>query len=76
MLHLPNKAPDAQFHFTLGGDKVEYLSKWYNIYALLDLVTFVGVASPGYTLHTPYPLTTVEIPEFAVSSSLLRVRYK
>ncbi|MGK0537479.1 nicotinate-nucleotide adenylyltransferase, partial [Bacillus sp. 'calajunan'] len=44
--------------------------------ALLDLVTFVGVARPGYTLRTPYPITTVEIPEFAVSSSLLRQRYK
>ena len=55
---------------------VEYLPKWYNIEALLNLVTFVGVARPGYTLHTPYQITTVEIPEFAVSSSLLRERYK
>lgn len=41
---------------------VEYLPKWYNIEALLNLVTFVGVARPGYTLHTPYKITTVEIP--------------
>lgn len=76
MLQLTKKHPDVQFHFIIGGDMVEYLPKWYNIEALLDLVTFVGVARPGYTLHTPYPITTVEIPEFAVSSSLLRERYK
>ncbi|MDH4420515.1 MULTISPECIES: nicotinate-nucleotide adenylyltransferase [Bacillus] len=76
MLQLTKKYPDVQFHFIIGGDMVEYLPKWYNIEALLDLVTFVGVARPGYTLHTPYNITTVEIPEFAVSSSLLRERYK
>ena len=62
MLQLTKKHPDVQFHFIIGGDMVEYLPKWYNIEALLDLVTFVGVARPGYTLHTPYPITTVEIP--------------
>ena len=62
MLQLTKKYPDVQFHFIIGGDMVEYLPKWYNIEALLDLVTFVGVARHGYTLHTSYPITTVEIP--------------
>ncbi|PEB43237.1 nicotinate-nucleotide adenylyltransferase [Bacillus pseudomycoides] len=76
MLQLTKKHPDAQFHFIIGGDMVEYLPKWYNIEKLLQLVTFVGVARPRYTLNTPYEIVTVEIPEFAVSSSLLRERYK
>ena len=63
MLQLTKKYPDVQFHFIIGGDMVEYLPKWYNIEALLNLVTFVGVARPGYTLHTPYQITTVEIPD-------------
>ena len=46
MLQLTKKYPDVQFHFIIGGDMVEYLPKWYNIEALLDLVTFVGVARP------------------------------
>lgn len=61
MLQLTKKYPDVQFHFIIGGDMVEYLPKWYNIEALFNLVTFVGVARPGYTLHTPYKITTVEI---------------
>ncbi|MFK4466952.1 nicotinate-nucleotide adenylyltransferase [Bacillus sp. RC252] len=75
MVQLTEKYPDVQFHFIIGGDMVEYLPKWYNIEKLLKLVTFVGVARPGYTLHTPYDIVKVEIPEFAVSSSLLRERY-
>ncbi|HEK9101443.1 TPA: nicotinate-nucleotide adenylyltransferase [Bacillus pseudomycoides] len=76
MLQLTKKHPDVQFYFIIGGDMVEYLPKWYNIEKLLQLVTFVGVARPGYTLNTPYEIVTVEIPEFAVSSSLLRKRHK
>ncbi|MGF9963239.1 nicotinate-nucleotide adenylyltransferase [Bacillus rhizoplanae] len=75
MLQLTKEHPDVQFHFIIGGDMVEYLPKWYNIDELLKLVTFVGVARPGYTLSTPYKIVKVEIPEFAVSSSLLRERF-
>lgn len=75
MLQLTKEYQDVQFHFIIGGDMVEYLPKWYKIDELMKLVTFVGVARPGYTLTTPYPIVTVEIPEFAVSSSLLRERY-
>ncbi|MEH7461254.1 nicotinate-nucleotide adenylyltransferase [Bacillus thuringiensis] len=74
MLQLTKEHPDVQFYFIIGGDMVEYLPKWYNIDELLKLVTFVGVARPGYTLSTPYDIVTIEIPEFAVSSSLLRER--
>lgn len=75
MLQLTKEYQDVQLYFIIGGDMVEYLPKWYKIDELMKLVTFVGVARPGYTLATPYPIVKVEIPEFAVSSSLLRERY-
>lgn len=75
MLQLTKKHPEMQFYFIIGGDMVEYLPKWYNIDKLLQLVTFVGVARPGYTLRTPYPIATIEIPEFAISSSIVRERF-
>ena len=75
MLQLTKKHPDVQFHFIIGGDMVEYLPKWYNIEALLDLVTFVGVVKTR--LYIAYTLSYHHCKfEFAVSSSLLRERYK
>ena len=47
MLQLTKKYPDVQFHFIIGGDMVEYLPKWYNIEALLNLVTFVELQDLG-----------------------------
>lgn len=76
IVQLTKKHPDTEFYFIIGGDMVEYLPKWYNIAELLQLVTFVGVTRPGYTLSTPYPITRLEIPEFAVSSSLIRDRFQ
>jgi nicotinate-nucleotide adenylyltransferase len=68
--------PHHTFFFIIGGDMVEYLPKWYKVDELLQLVQFVGVTRPGYTVETSYPIITVEIPEFAVSSSLIRKRVK
>jgi nicotinate-nucleotide adenylyltransferase len=75
MTRLCGKHPEREFYFIIGGDMVEYLPKWYRINELLKLVTFVGVTRPGYSLSSPYPLIRLEIPEFAVSSSLLRERF-
>jgi len=63
-----------KFYFIIGADMVEYLPNWYKIDELVQLVTFVGVKRPGFTLRTTYPLLEVEAPEFAVSSSLIRER--
>ncbi|MFX3624467.1 MAG: nicotinate-nucleotide adenylyltransferase [Ectobacillus sp.] len=76
MLQLKKRHLEAAFYFIIGGDMVEYLPKWHNIDKLLQLVKFVGVARPGYTLSTPYEIITLEIPEFAVSSSLIRERFR
>lgn len=63
-----------QFYFIIGADMVEYLPKWHKIDELIKLVTFVGVQRPEYELNTKYPVTYIDIPEFAVSSSLIRER--
>ncbi|MBB5324783.1 nicotinate-nucleotide adenylyltransferase [Anoxybacillus tepidamans] len=68
--------PKYEFYFIIGADMVEYLPHWYCIDQLVHLVTFVGVKRPGFSLHTSYSIVEVEIPEFAVSSSLIRERVK
>ncbi|MBO9129570.1 nicotinate-nucleotide adenylyltransferase [Bacillus sp. 165] len=67
---------DCEFFFIIGGDMVEYLPKWHKVDELLKLITFVGVTRPGYTLRSLYPILPLEIPEFAVSSSLIRDRFR
>lgn len=76
MLMLKEKYPEHTFYFIIGGDMVEYLPKWYKVEELVQLISFVGVTRPGYKLETSYPIKKVEIPEFAVSSSLIRDRRK
>lgn len=66
----------TQFSFIIGADMVEYLPNWYRIDELLELITFIGVQRPTYQLASPYPITFVDIPEFGVSSSLVRDRLK
>jgi nicotinate-nucleotide adenylyltransferase len=65
---------EHDFYFIIGADMVEYLPNWYKVNELIQMVTFVGVKRPGFSLRTPYPLVEVEVPEFAVSSSLIRER--
>lgn len=74
LLHQKNDG--TEFYFIIGADMVEYLPKWYKIDDLLKLVTFVGVQRPEHVLQTSYPVIYLDIPEFAVSSSLIRERVK
>lgn len=76
VLQLKKKHPDKEFYFIIGGDMVEYLPKWHNITKLLEVIAFVGVTRPGYSLSSPYDIIKLEIPEFAVSSSLIRDRFQ
>ncbi|WP_077214046.1 nicotinate-nucleotide adenylyltransferase [Bacillus dakarensis] len=68
--------PDVTFYFIIGADMIEYLPKWYKIEELMELLTFVGVDRPNYEHETPYPIIYVDVPEFAVSSSLIRERVR
>lgn len=72
MLQLTRANPDTDYYFIIGGDMVEYLPKWYKIEELLQLVQFVGVNRPGYTLTTTYPIIWVDVPSVNISSTLVR----
>lgn len=69
---LKERYPEIQFYFIIGADMVEYLPKWSKIDELVDLIQFVGVKRPGYTLETPYPVMTVDVPMIDISSSKIR----
>jgi nicotinate-nucleotide adenylyltransferase len=68
--------PTYSFYFIIGADMIEYLPKWYKVDEVVKLVTFVGVKRPGYETSTKYPITEIEIPQFDVSSTMLRKRLK
>ncbi|MDR4889019.1 nicotinate-nucleotide adenylyltransferase [Fredinandcohnia sp. QZ13] len=71
---LREKYEETKFYFIIGGDMVEYLPHWHKIDELVDMVTFVGVKRPGYSFPTEYPITEVDIPQFDISSSMIRKR--
>ncbi len=73
---LKENYPTYQFYFIIGGDMVEYLPKWYRIDELVQLITFVGVNRPTYSIQSPYPISYVQIPNINISSSLIRNRMK
>ena len=64
--------PDTDYYFIIGGDMVEYLPKWYKIDELVEMVQFVGIKRPGYTIDTPYPIIWLDTPMMDLSSSLIR----
>ncbi|MEQ2526264.1 nicotinate-nucleotide adenylyltransferase [Robertmurraya yapensis] len=65
---------DVQFYFIIGADMIEYLPKWYKIDELMDMISFIGVNRPTFEEKTSYPIIHLDIPEFSVSSSLIRQR--
>ncbi len=71
---LREKNQATKFYFIIGGDMVEYLPHWHKIDELVEMLTFVGVKRPGYLLPTQYPITEVDIPQFDISSSMIRKR--
>jgi len=68
--------PEYGFYFIIGADMIEYLPKWHQIDEIIKLVTFVGVKRAGFKTSTLYPVTEVEIPQFEVSSTMLRERLR
>ena len=66
--------PEVSFYFIVGSDMVEYLPKWHKIDELADMVRFVGVQRPNYSLATDYDILSVETPVLDLSSSLIRKR--
>ncbi|MGO2083358.1 nicotinate-nucleotide adenylyltransferase [Vagococcus sp.] len=70
------KNPDTLYYFVIGGDMVEYLSTWYRIDELVEMVQFVGVNRPGYLKETPYPIIWVDVPLMSLSSTAIRQKIK
>lgn len=73
---LKEKYPDIEFYFIIGADMVEYLQQWYRIDDLIQEIQFVGVKRPKFKIVSKYKLIEVEIPQFEISSSELRQRFK
>ncbi|GAB7386614.1 nicotinate-nucleotide adenylyltransferase [Bacillaceae bacterium] len=71
---LKRQYPEYAFFFLIGGDMVEYLPRFERIEELRRLVTFVGLARPGYPKEAPagYPVLEVPVPQIDISSSLIR----
>ncbi len=69
---LKEREMDSEIYFIIGADMIEYLPKWKQIDELTHLVHFTGVKRPGYSTETSYPVTLVDIPEIAISSSWIR----
>ncbi len=69
---LKERDTNSEIYFIIGADMIEYLPKWKQIDELSELVRFTGVKRPGYSTETSYPVTLVDIPEIAVSSSWIR----
>lgn len=68
--------PDTTFYFIIGADMVEYLPKWHRIDELVELIPFVGVKRPNYSVETNYPIIEVEVPQMDISSTNIKERIK
>lgn len=74
MKTLREEYPTYVFHFIIGADMVEFLPKWHGINELMNLVSFICVQRPMYTVQSPFPIKEVYVPEMNVSSTMIRER--
>lgn len=74
MRALTEANPDVEYYFIIGQDMVLDLPTWDGIDELIELVQFVAAKRPGYEGESPYPIIWVDVPELALSSSLIRQR--
>lgn len=74
MRALTEANPDVEYYFIIGQDMVLDLPTWDGIDELMELVQFVAAKRPGYAGESPYPIIWVDVPELALSSSLIRQR--
>lgn len=69
---LREKQSDVDYYFIIGADMVEDLPTWHKIDELVQIVQFVAVNRPSYSLDTPYPVIRVDVPRIEISSTELR----
>ncbi|WP_243290628.1 nicotinate-nucleotide adenylyltransferase [Bacillus sp. FJAT-47783] len=75
MVLLKKRYPHIEFYFIIGGDMIEFLPQWYKIDQLHNMIQFIGVKRPNFSVETDYPIVEVEVPQFDVSSSMIRHRF-
>jgi nicotinate-nucleotide adenylyltransferase len=73
---LTKRDPEIEYSFIIGGDMIEYLPNWFRIDELIEMVHFIGVNRPAYSHETPFKIQFVEVPDLAISSSLIREAVK
>lgn len=76
---LKEQFPDADFHFIIGGDMVDYLPHWHRIEDLVKLIQFIGVHRPGYKpdhIFAREYVQNMEFPQTDISSTMIRERIK
>ncbi|TLS39333.1 nicotinate-nucleotide adenylyltransferase [Pseudalkalibacillus caeni] len=78
--YLTEMHPEHRFSFIIGADMINDLPNWHKIDELIKLISFVGVARPGFEFDISNPYHTeiriVEAPQFEISSSFLRKRFR
>ncbi|HEX7063667.1 MAG TPA: nicotinate-nucleotide adenylyltransferase [Bacillales bacterium] len=74
---LADDYPEDRFFFLIGADMVEDLPNWHRVDELVQLVSFIGVGRPGFSLNSKYGqyIREVEVPGFEISASFLRRRF-
>ncbi|WP_040948301.1 nicotinate-nucleotide adenylyltransferase [Gorillibacterium massiliense] len=83
MEEMVREFPDREFYYIIGADMVMYLPHWHRIGDLAKLVTFIGLARPGYALQLeqlPWELRDkirlVPMPLVEISSTDIRARVR
>ncbi|MEC6747636.1 nicotinate-nucleotide adenylyltransferase [Marinilactibacillus sp. XAAS-LB27] len=69
---LTEENPEIDYYFIIGADMVENLPTWYKVEELINLIQFVAVNRPSYSVETDYPLIFIDVPNIEISSSLVR----
>lgn len=76
---LKERYAGVDFYYIIGADMVQYLPNWVRIGELAGMITFIGLARPGYSADTA-PLSaeirksvmSVTMPQVDISSTLIR----
>ncbi|MDR1033992.1 MAG: nicotinate-nucleotide adenylyltransferase [Bifidobacteriaceae bacterium] len=72
--------PNAELYFITGADIVEQMATWKDADELFSLAHFVAVSRPGHKIDSKFsekmPVTGLEIPALAISSTDCRNRAK
>jgi nicotinate-nucleotide adenylyltransferase len=79
MRDLVERYPEHRFCYIIGADMVQYLPHWERISELAELISFVGLTRPGYSIdlaRLPEGIRSkvqpVEMPLIGISSTLIR----